>query len=153
MWQAFDQPVMATDSEKNTSKVVVQTYLPEYQREKWDAHADELGMSRSEFVKSMVQAGRRGFDGAPAPETDSVASVQPTPEAEPESTEQAGPAADALEETIIEALGDAEYLSWDELLAAVTNDIETQLEETLQTLQSEDTVRYSGRHGGYTLDS
>lgn len=142
---------MATDSEKDTSQVVVQTYLPEYQREAWDAHAEELGMSRSEFVKSMVQAGRRGFEGQPTPETETAVSEQPAQEQV--RTEHTGTATETLEETVIEALDNAEYLSWDNLQEAVTEDIETQLEETLQTLQSADRVRYSGRHGGYALDS
>jgi hypothetical protein len=140
---------MATDSSESR-RVSVQTYLPEYQREKWDAHADELDMSRSEFVKAMVQAGRCGFDGESRPSTGTDPDEVPT-----EDSSQSGTPASAggLENTVIEALDRKEHLSWDELLAAVTDDIEARLENTLQKLQSEDTVRYSGRHGGYTLDS
>jgi hypothetical protein len=151
MMLAFEAPTMAADSEKDTSKVVVQTYLPAYQREEWDAHADELDMSRSEFVKAMVQAGRRGFEGQPAPEPAPAVSEPPSSEAS--SDDSSGAAGESLEETVVDALADAEYLSWDELLAAVTDDIETRLEEALQALQADDRVRYSGRHGGYTLDS
>jgi hypothetical protein len=57
-----------------------------------------------------------------------------------------------LETTVIERLSTEGYLSWDELLAAVTTDIEDRLEESLQSLQADDRVRYSGRNGGYTLD-
>jgi hypothetical protein len=57
-----------------------------------------------------------------------------------------------LETQVIEALAADEYRSWDELLAAVTDDIEDRLESTLQDLQSEGRVTYSGRNGGYTLD-
>jgi ribosomal protein L17 len=46
-------------------------------------------------------------------------------------------------------LDDEEYLSWDELVEALTGDIESRLEDALQDLQSDDDVRYSGRHGGY----
>lgn len=148
---ASEAPTMAADSEKDASKVVVQTYLPEYQREEWDAHADELDMSRSEFVKAMVQAGRRGFDGQPAPEPTPV--VSEPPNGEEGSVNSTDSSSESLEATVVDALADAEYLSWDELLAAVTDDIETRLEEALQTLQADDRVRYSGRHGGYTLDS
>lgn len=38
--------------------VAVKTTVPAYQRDEWDQHADELGMSRSEFLRCMVQAGR-----------------------------------------------------------------------------------------------
>ena len=39
----------------------VKTYVPAEQKDRWQEHADELGMSQSEFVRTMVQAGRRGF--------------------------------------------------------------------------------------------
>ncbi|WP_302080769.1 DUF5805 domain-containing protein [Salinibaculum rarum] len=141
---------MAADSE-DTSKVVVQTYLPEYQRDEWDTHADELGMSRSEFVKTMVQAGRRGFEGATKPD------AEPTPPAPPQEptsgADENTQTPESLREAVVGALSADDYRSWDELLATVTDDIESQLEETLQELQADDRVRYSGRHGGYTLDS
>ncbi|MEZ3114717.1 DUF5805 domain-containing protein [Halobaculum sp. MBLA0147] len=37
----------------------VTTRVPAYQKEAWRADAEELGMSQSEFVRTMVQAGRR----------------------------------------------------------------------------------------------
>ncbi|WP_340101463.1 DUF5805 domain-containing protein [Salinibaculum salinum] len=141
---------MATDSD-DTSKVVVQAYLPEYQRDEWDAHADDLDMSRSEFVKTMVQAGRRGFDGRPAPTTESVTPATPNEQVTEQS--ETAQSSEALEETVLDALSAEDYRSWDELLEVVTDDIESQLEDTLQNLQANDRVRYSGRHGGYTLDA
>lgn len=147
MWKAVEGGCMSADSEKDTSRAVVKTYLPEYQREQWDAHAEELDMSRSEFVKTMVQAGRRGFDGATEPERSDESVDQ-------SSDEQTVVRQDStLDETVLDALSTDEYLSWDGLLAAVTDDIESRLEETLQELQADDEVRYSGRHGGYTLES
>lgn len=138
---------MGTDSDADTSRTVVRTYVPAYQREEWDDHAEELDMSRSEFVKSMVQAGRRGFEGADDPvkqEFDDSSDA-----GEGDRTSGGGV---SLEETIVDALSTDAYLSWDDLLAAVSDDIETRLEETLQELQADDRVRYSGRHGGYTLE-
>lgn len=133
---------MAADSEPDTSRTVVQTYVPAYQRDEWDEHADELGMSRSEFVKTMVQAGRRGFG----------ADVDQSSPTDKTSTAGAGDATD-LTDHVLETLSDNECLSWDELLAAVTGDVESRLEETLQELQSDDEIRYSGRKGGYVLDN
>lgn len=118
------------DSERDTSRTAVQTYVPAYQRDQWDDHAEQLGMSRSEFVRTMVQAGRRGF-GA--------------------ETEESGSTDDTLEDQVRGALSERP-LSWDELLAAVTGDIETRLEETIEQLQRADEVRYSGRQGGYILE-
>jgi len=133
---------MAADSEKDTSRTVVKTYLPAYQRDEWDEHADELGMSRSEFVKAMVQAGRRGFE----PE------VRPEPTTDDAEGETNSADDDLIEAAVFDALSTDDYRSWDELLDAVSDDIEGRLEDTLQELQANDRVRYSGRHGGYTLE-
>lgn len=132
---------MATDPEYDTERTVVQVYVPAYQRDIWDEHADELDMNRSEFVKAMVQAGRRGFGGEPATERGTVAD-----ETAPDTT----PA--ELSERVLTALEDHDCLSWDELLASVTGDIEARLEETLQELQQNGQIRYSGRAGGYILE-
>ena len=125
-----------SESGRDTSRTVVQTYVPAYQRDQWDNHAERLGMSRSEFVRSMVQAGRRGF-GAEEPETASPASNSESQE--------------SLDDRVREELVSGP-LSWEELLAAVTGDIETRLETTLQRLQESDELRYSGRQGGYVLE-
>lgn len=135
------------ESDRDDTRTVVKTYVPAYQRAEWDDHADELDMSRSEFVRSMVQAGRRGFEGGESPETDQTASSAPSAD-----TVETAESASDLESAVLEALSADEYRSWDDLLAAVTDDIEAQLEETLQNLQAAGTVRYSGRNGGYTLD-
>lgn len=132
---------MATDPDVDTSRTVVQVYVPAYQRDLWDEHADELDMSRSEFVKAMVQAGRRGFGGEPASES--------LPDAEKSGSEGSSD----LRSRVVSSLTEHDCLSWDDLLAEVTGDIETQLEETLQNLQDAGKVRYSGREGGYVLES
>lgn len=145
-----------TDADEKADRVSVRTYVPEYQRDEWDEHADELDMSRSEFVRCMVQAGRRGFfdDAAPDGETGSPASERSgsTEREAEDSSRDDDPAGEGLETRIIEALRAEGYRSWDELLAAMTEDIEERLEATLQELQAADEVRYSGRNGGYTLD-
>jgi hypothetical protein len=125
------------ESDRDTARTVVQTYVPAYQRDQWDEHAEQLGMSRSEFVRSMVQAGRRGF-GPEGPETAPAASN--------------GESQESLDDQVREELAASAPLSWDALLAAVTGDIESQLETTLQRLQENDELRYSGRQGGYVLE-
>ncbi|MXR51191.1 hypothetical protein GRX03_06180 [Halovenus sp. WSH3] len=131
---------MSGDGEVDTSRTVVQTYVPAYQRDLWDDHADRLDMSRSEFVKTMVQAGRReiGDDPDLLPDDDLAA----------ESTEGEGK---SLSAEITSLLDDEDALSWDELLAALTDDIEARLDDTLQELQDRNQVRYSGREDGYVL--
>jgi hypothetical protein len=125
--------------EDDTARTSVRTYLPEYQKTEWESHADALGMSRSEFVRSMVQAGRRGFleNGSSPADPGGNGSGTGAKEAD-------------LQPVILDALSE-EALGWEELLATVTDDVEGRLEETLQDLQEEDQVRYSGRDGGYTL--
>lgn len=116
----------------------VKTYVPDDQKAVWSDHAEELDMSLSEFVRTMVQAGRRGFTiepSRPADEPDS-------PDADP---------GDRDLETRIDAALTAGPRSWDELVEAVVDDIEDELAETLDDLQARDRVRYSGRDGGYVL--
>jgi hypothetical protein len=137
---------MATEGLDTERKTVV-TYVPAYQKREWGNHADRLGMSQSEFVRTMVQAGRREF-GVPADPT-SDGNPGESHEGPPERSGTTG--TDDFEDRIREALAAGEYLSWDELLASLTDDIEGRLDDTLQRLQSSNVVKYSGRHGGYTL--
>jgi len=130
---------MAEDSERDTSRTVVQTYVPAYQRDVWDDHAEELDMSRSEFVKAMVQAGRQYFGEEPA-----ISSEREDPTADTNEDRD-------LEDDIREHLSAAGPSTWEQLLAGVTGDIETRLEKSLQELQEADVIRYSGREGGYVL--
>jgi len=126
---------MAEQPTRDTSRTVVQTYVPAYQRDIWDEHADELGMSRSEFVRTMVQAGRKEFGKEPATADGSA--------------QDSGSGDGDLREQILGILDESGPCSWDELLAGVTGDIETRLEDRLQDLQENDRIRYSGRDGGY----
>lgn len=54
---------MSGQESVDTERTVVTTYVPAYQKTTWEEHAEELDMSLSEFVRTMVQAGRRGFGG------------------------------------------------------------------------------------------
>lgn len=116
----------------------VKTYVPAAQKDVWQDHADRLDMSQSEFVRTMVQAGRRGFT---TPETETT-----------EDTHSSGvdPGGSDLETRIERALEDGPC-TWDELVTVVTGDVEDRLEHTLEALQDRNRVRYSGRDGGYVL--
>jgi len=146
---------MATDTESNTTRTTVKTYVPAYQRQEWDDHADELDMSRSEFVRSMVQAGRRGFDPSlqegPDGANGQTAGAEPDEPAS-EETHTASKPVVSFEETVLEALREAEYLDWEDLVGALTEDIEGRLEETIQSLQADNRIRYSGPKGGYVIE-
>jgi len=125
---------MAAD-DTDTERAAVKTYVPAYQKAEWRAHAEDLDMSQSEFVRTMVQAGRREFDLEPAEGTSS----------------DAGPRGQPLEERALDILRSDGPKPWDELLAELTADIEDRLDETLGELQSRNEVEYSGRDGGYRL--
>lgn len=126
-------------SDPDTDRTAVKTYVPSYQKSEWKRHADELDMSQSEFVRTMVQAGRRGFttgDGSNPEEPDDGG---------------ANPGGDALVSRVESVLSREGPLSWEDLLDALSGDLEERLEDALDDLQSEDRVRYSGREGGYVL--
>ena len=128
---AIDRSAMSDSTD--TSRSTVKTYVPAYQKAEWQSHADDLDMSQSEFVRTMVQAGRKGFDPGSG---------------EPDSSDL-DPGGNGLERQVLELLSSDTY-SWDELLEAVSDDIESRLDETLEELQATNRIRYSGRHGGYT---
>ena len=136
---------MSSDSDRTT----VRTYIPAYQKEQWQAHAEELDMSQSEFVRSMVQAGRSGFEPTASEAAESDA---PESDSEEPHSPDATPGGDGLKDRVQEILADGDYYEWDDLLAELTDDIEERLEDALGELQTNNEVRYSGRHGGYVRD-
>ncbi|MFW5949725.1 MAG: DUF5805 domain-containing protein [archaeon] len=127
--------------EESTSRTAVKTYVPAYQKDAWESHAEALEMSQSEFVRTMVQTGRRHYNG------DST-----RPVASNESNESpAGTSQTAMTQEIRSVLATRGSLTWEELIAVVTEDVEDRLEESLDELQEANAVKYSGREGGYTL--
>ena len=127
--------------EGSTTKTAVKTYVPTYQKATWQEHAAELDMSQSEFVRTMVQAGRRHYTAGESPRTADTTDSPP---------EESGES-DDLQQRIETLLAQNGPLAWDELLAELTDDIETRLDDSLDALQASNTVTYSGRDGGYTL--
>ncbi len=125
--------------EGDTTRSTVMTYVPAYQKARWKAHADELGMSQAEYVRTMVQAGRNGFE------------IEPNPTDLEGSSGSANPWGDGLETRVLTAFNSATILSWETLVDELSSNFEDRLEETLESLQQENRIRYSGRHGGYML--
>lgn len=131
-----------TETEKETDQAAVRTYVPAYQKDEWVEHADELDMSLSEFVRSMVQSGRRGF-GPATGEHDATGSTGSTDSVVVES--QSGD----HRERLLDALAGGGYLSWEELVDRTIGDVEADLEAELQALLDENRVEHSPRNGGY----
>ena len=121
-------------------RVTVSTYVPAHQRERWREDADRLGMSQSEFVRTMVQAGRRGFDRGGE-----------SSDAEEPRVAGSNPRGNDLETAVLEILRTEGELAWSELTEAVLGDLEDDLEAALIELQSENRIQHSPRDGTYSL--
>ena len=130
---------MAADEKDDRARVV--TYVPTQQKTEWTEHADELGMSQAEFVRTMVQAGRKDFT------LDAGGAVEP-------GSDTTDPRGGDLETQVLEAIDSNGSLSWEELVDSLSADFEERLEACLDSLQATNQIRYSGRNGGYTtIDS
>lgn len=130
---------MATEDVERTS---VRTYVPAYQKETWSEHADELEMSLSEYVRTMVQAGKRGFDGV----DESASETNPE---EPGSSD-ATPGVDGLESSVLEALADGP-LEFDDLVDIVADDFRRDVDEVLGRLEEQGRVEHDRLEGGYRV--
>jgi hypothetical protein len=131
-------------------RVTVRTYVPAWQRERWREEAEVRGMSQSEFVRTMVQAGRRGFDrsGDPAPSDGS----NPVEGADRDATPGVEAGGSPLEERVLELVEREGPLEWDGLVDGLVGDFEDRLEDALDELQSANRLKHSGRAGGYVVD-
>lgn len=128
----------------------VTTRVPASQKAAWAADADALDMSQAEFVRAMVQAGRRELElpegvGAASGESEGAEDG-----VEPDSPGP-NPGGEALEDRVLDVLREQGVCSWDDLVEAFVGDFEDELDETLTRLQSEGPVSYSGREGGYVV--
>ncbi|MDZ7850793.1 MAG: DUF5805 domain-containing protein [Halodesulfurarchaeum sp.] len=124
-----------SESGKETDRAAITTYVPAFQKEEWETDADELEMSQSEFVRTMVQAGRRGFGDTEPDEPDS-------PGSNPRGN---------VRETVLQTLETNGDLTWEELFEKVANDLESKLENTVIELQEEGKITHKPRNGTYTL--
>lgn len=129
-------------TEPDTERTSVRTYVPVYQKEAWVEHADELEMSLSEYVRSMVQAGKRGFEGVedtPSDKTD-----------EEPGSDDATPGGEDLESTVLEALADGP-LEFDELVEVVADDFRRDVDAELERLEDRELVEHDRLDGGYRM--
>lgn len=116
---------------QSDERKVVKTYVPAFQKEVWEEQAASLDMTQSEFVRTMVQAGRRDFEFDPEEDPSSASDPQGL----------------GLEERVLNSLKEDEPLTWDDLLEAS----EEWLDEALTDLQDRNQVTHDGREGGYVL--
>ena len=117
--------------------------VPSYQKSEWKDHADRLDMGQSEFIRTMIQAGRRGF------ETSDDGGYETNPSDPHEGA--TNPGGEGLETKVQTVLLDEGVMSWDQLVERLAGDFEDRLETALDDLQTHNLIRYSGRDGGYVL--
>lgn len=139
MYLGREGTIMAEQDAERTS---VRTYVPAYQKEAWAEHADELNMSLSEYVRSMVQAGMRGFEGS------KERSESADPEEPPSG--DATPGVDGLEDTVVEALSEGPC-EFDELVEEVAEDLRREVDDVLGRLEDEGRVEHDRLEGGYRV--
>lgn len=141
---------MASQEPVDTERTVVTTYVPAYQKETWTAHAEELDMSLSEFVRSMVQAGRRGFGAGERADDSQHSQGGRTADAEEPPSADATPGGDTRK-MVLRALEAEQPLEWEALVREAIGDLEADVEESIEALQQENQIMHSGREGGYVL--
>lgn len=130
-------------------RVAVKTYVPRHQKRTWVSHADQLDMTQSEFVRTMVQAGRSDI-GVPGANDESENVSYDSTDSSDGSTSSSDESFDFVDRirTILDRRG---ALDWDELVDALVDDVESELDEALQQLQANGDIVHSGRKGGYIL--
>ena len=147
-----------SDADADTERVAVTARVPAYQKEAWVADAERLDMSQSEFVRTMVQAGRRDLGiadefGSPPGVEESTGGESGEPATERGDPEGASPPSNPrgsdLETRLLSTLDREGVVSFDGLVEAVAGDVEERVDATMGDLQSRGLVRYSGRDGGY----
>lgn len=120
-------------------RVSVTTHVPEHQRDEWREHANALDMSQSEFVRSMVQAGRRDFTLQP---------VESTNPEEPQ-TPTANPRGDALNTRILESIETIDQPDTDAILEELSDNLESRVTSAIEKLQANNRIRYNGTNRCY----
>ena len=124
-----------SEAGEDTNRTAITTYIPASQKAEWEEDAEALEMSQSEFVRTMVQAGRRGF-GEPKSE-------QP----DPQGSNPGG----SVRETVLQVLDSNGELSWEQLFEQIATDLESRVESAVIELQEEGVVAHKPRDGTYTL--
>jgi hypothetical protein len=138
------------ESELDTSRASVVVYTPAYQRDEWDKEAEELGMSRSEYLRMIIQAGRKHFNHNKGQERLTSMGKPETPI--PDSEHPSNTFSDdiSLKTQILESISTEEYLTWNEIVDIVVDDIERYIDKTLDELRESNQIKYDGQKGGFT---
>lgn len=100
--------------------------VPEHLCEKWDEDADKYADSRSEFIRMMVEAGRKKF----------------------KAIEEEADESNSLGETVLEIVESNEGAAPEEILDELEQEMMTELER----LDNSGEINYSPKEGGYIAE-
>ena len=114
---------MSAESDHDSGGTVLNVYVPEHERVDWEQHADELGLEMSRYVREMVKSGRRPWYSE---------NYRVQPEGDEPNQE--------LEEQILAALSEAGPLSNDEVYEAITNQLQSRVDEKLMELREDNRI-------------
>lgn len=104
-------------------------FVEEEMKEEWDEESDQLNMSRSEFIRSMVHAGRK-----------QISQLNPKPEQESSN----------VREQVLAAIPKDEAKPVDEIVNEVVNPIEKDIQENiLPHLDENNEIRFDPQEKGY----
>jgi hypothetical protein len=109
----------------------IRTSAPEEQIDQWEEEADEMGVTRAEYMRLMIQAGRRQF-----------------PICDTETTESDGV---NVEARVLNALEEHGELTWEELTETAIGDVEDKVEDTIEELDDDGKVSISLRDNTVSL--
>lgn len=101
----------------------VKTSAPVEQVEIWEEEAEKMNVTRAEYIRLMMQAGRRQFPIC-------------------ENGDGDGGGID-IGEQVMTALREHETLQWDELVQEAVGDIEEQVEDVIRDLEDDGKVEVS----------
>ena len=125
-------------------RTVVKTYVPRYQKQLWLDEAERLDMSQSEFLRTMVQAGRRGLLAGGSDSVDESTTGD-------HRSRDVNPWGDDLETQILNELSADEYQTWEELRDSLIGDLDDRLDQALVRLDRDDKLSRHPRDGSYRL--
>jgi hypothetical protein len=114
-------------TDEGTKRVHTSISAPEATMNRWDERAGELDMSRSEYIRTMVEAGDKNLSIASP--LDSIAADK------------------SLKNRVLDLLEEDEYKDWDTVLRELTEEMERELEEILNELLDEGRIDFSPRQG------
>lgn len=100
--------------------------VPEHLCEKWDEDADKYADSRSEFIRMMVEAGRKKF----------------------EAIEEEADESSSLEDTVLEIVARNEGAAPEDIL----DELEQEVMAELERLDDSGEISYSPNEGGYVAE-